>query len=39
MTGASCSLADLRTKSPMSAPQKSQSMKEPSCPAQNVEKR
>ena len=39
MTGASCSFAVARTKKPMIAPQKSQSMKEPSCPAQNVEKR
>jgi len=39
MTGGSCSLADLRTKRPMIDPQKSQRRNEPSCPAQNVEKR
>src|SRR5512141_2305258 len=39
MTGGSCSFADRRTKSPMSEPQKSHRRKEPSCPAQNVEKR
>ena len=39
MTGGSCSFAVRRTKNPMTAPQKSHNRKEPSCPAQNVEKR
>ena len=39
MTGASCSFALRQTKSPMIAPQNSQSRKEPSWPPQKVEMR
>src|SRR6476646_2549243 len=39
ITGASCSRADRQTKRPMIAPQKHQRRKDPSCPAQKVERR